>query len=117
MCVRIKNREREREEEEKKEKRLDGCVHMMSNACRRQHIGHSTMCTTTTRKRRKKKERTTANQASLGIYISSFTSLSLSLFSYPLVIDSVCLSNGISVVTSRKKKSFFKIKAPKKKKG
>lgn len=56
MYVRTNNRQKERErgrKEEKKEKRLDGCVHMMSNACRRHHIGHSTMCTTATRKKKR----------------------------------------------------------------
>lgn len=66
MYVRTNNRRREREtEKKKKEKRLDGCVHMMSNACRRHHIGHSTMCTTATRKRRKglaRKERERKNK-------------------------------------------------------
>lgn len=33
-------------ERKKKEKRLDGCVHMMSNACGRHRIGHNTMCRT-----------------------------------------------------------------------
>jgi hypothetical protein len=59
---------------------------MMSNACRRHHIGHSTMCTTATRKKRvSKKEKTTQREREkeqmrielpLGISISSFYFLS-----------------------------------------
>ncbi len=95
-------------EREKKEKRLDGCVHMMSNACRRHHIGHSTMCTTSDEKKRNglaRKEREKEQmriELPLGISISSFTFF-FSLFSYPPVIDSLCLGNGTSIATLKKK--------------
>lgn len=117
MCVRTNNRIRKKKWGERKEQRFDECVPMMmmSNACRRQRIGHSTMCTTTMR------ERTNADRASPRQFYVFFY-FSLLFFSFALAFFQLCVVSSLTLqptaiptlVTKLQKRHYKKRKKKKK---